>query len=82
MMEGDARQLHFLKSVLQSFSESTGLKVNYNKSMMLPINIPLEKFNHLANTFGCSKGTFPFTYLGLPLGMTKPKVEDFLPLVT
>jgi len=81
VMEGDARQLHFLKSVLQSFSESTSLKVNYNKSMMLPINIPLEKFNHFANTFGCSKGTFPFTYLGLPLGITKPRVEDFLPLV-
>jgi len=50
--------------------------------MMLPINIPPEKFNHLANTFGCSKGTFPFTYLGLPLGITKPRVEDFLPLIT
>jgi len=81
VMEGDAR-LHFLKSVLQSFSESTSLKVNYNKSMTLPINIPPEKFNHLANTFRCSKGTFPFTYLELPLGITKPRVEDFLPLIT
>jgi hypothetical protein len=35
----------------------------------------------LANTFGCSKGSFPFTHLGLPLGLTKPKVEDFLTLV-
>jgi hypothetical protein len=24
----------------------------------------------------------PFTYLGLPLGTTKPSVEDFLPLVS
>jgi hypothetical protein len=23
----------------------------------------------------------PFTYLGLPLGSTKPRMEDFLPLV-
>jgi len=48
---------------------------------MLPINISETKFDHLANTFGCSNGLFPFTYLGLPLGLTKPKVEDFLPLV-
>ena len=27
-------------------------------------------------------GTLPFTYLVLPLGLTKPKVIDFLPLVT
>jgi hypothetical protein len=35
----------------------------------------------LAGTFGCQIGTFPFTYLGLPMGTTKLKVEDFLPLV-
>ena len=72
-----------MKAILNTFAESTGLKVkvNYAKSMMVPINIDEEKFNHLAQTFGCSKGTLPFTYLGLPLGLTKTKVEDFLPLV-
>jgi len=30
----------------------------------------------------CKEGSLPFTYLGLPLGITKPKVEDFLPLVS
>ena len=74
--------MFFLKSILHSFSVSTGLKVNYNKSMMVPINISPEKFNHLASTFGCSKGSLPFTYLGLPLGITKPRVDDFLPLVS
>lgn len=43
IMEGDPRQLFFLKTILQNFSESTGLKVNYSKSMMLPINISGEK---------------------------------------
>lgn len=38
-MQGDARQLFFLKAILNSFAESTGLKVNYEKSMMVPINI-------------------------------------------
>jgi hypothetical protein len=36
----------------------------------------------LANTLGCSIGTMPFTYLGLPLGTTKTQVADFLPLVS
>jgi hypothetical protein len=26
-------------------------------------------------------GSFPFTYLGLPLGITKPLVRDFAPLI-
>jgi len=49
--------------------------------MMVPINLSEEKLDHLARTFGYDKGSFPFTYLVLPLGITKPKVEDFLPLV-
>jgi len=76
-MEGDARQLFFLKAMLNSFAESTGLKVNYNKSFMLPINISAERFEILANTFGCSKGSLPFTYLGLPLSLTRPTVADY-----
>ena len=43
---------------------------------MLPINVSPEKMEHLAQTFGCAIGTLPFTYLGLPMGTTKPKMED------
>jgi hypothetical protein len=81
-MEDCATQLFFLKGLLQAFADSTGLKVNYSKSMMIHVNKDLDRVNSLAQTFGCSVGSLPFTYLGLPLGTTKPKVEDFLPLVT
>jgi hypothetical protein len=50
--------------------------------MMVPINLSNEKLSHLAITFGCQTGSFPFTYLGLPLGLTRPKVDDFLPLIS
>jgi hypothetical protein len=36
---------------------------------------------HLASTMGCQVGTLPFTYLGLPLGTTRPSVEEFAPLL-
>jgi len=81
IMQADARQLIFLKALLNSFSESTGLKVNYRKSQMLPINVPLDRMECLANTFGCSVGTLPFTYLGLPMGTTKPCMEDLTPMM-
>jgi hypothetical protein len=82
IMEGCANQLFFLKTLLNSFTEVTGLKVNFQKSMMVPINLSQEKLNHLTRTFGCSTGSLPFTYLGLPLGLTKPKVEEFMPIVS
>ena len=82
IMQASAVQLHALKGLLQSFGTSTGLRVNYSKSMIVPINISDEKLDHLARTFSCQKGNLPFTYLGLPLGLQKPRVIDFSPLVS
>jgi hypothetical protein len=48
---------------------------------LLPINISDEKAIQMAGGFGYQVGTYPFTYLGLPMGTIKPKVEDFSPLV-
>lgn len=81
IMEGCSSQLTHLKALLHTYVESTGLRVNYSKSMMVPINMDENSCAILAQTLGCSVGSLPFTYLGLPLGLTKPKVEDFLPLV-
>ena len=75
-------QLATLKALLQSFSASTGLKVNYSKSIIVPINMDEHRAASLAQAFGCVIGSLPFTYLGLPLGLSKPKVIDCLPLVS
>jgi hypothetical protein len=39
---------------------------------MIPINVLHEDMVILAEEFGCQIGSMPFTYLGLPLGTTKP----------
>jgi hypothetical protein len=48
----------------------------------LSINLDVTKINQLAAMFGCQVGTFPFTYLGLPMGLTRSKVKEYLPLIT
>lgn len=80
-MQADARQLFTLKCLLRSFADSTGLQINFAKSSLVPINVSEEKASHFARTFGCVVGNLPFTYLGLPLGTTRPAVTDFLPLI-
>jgi hypothetical protein len=79
--EGDPKQLFFLKSLLNTFSMSTGLKVNFNKSMIVPINVTQDKLNILAGTLGCSIGSMPFTYLGLPLCISRPRLQEFMPMI-
>jgi hypothetical protein len=48
---------------------------------MIPLNMSQEQAAILSSTFGCQLGTLPFTYLGLPMGTTKPRVEDYMPLM-
>jgi hypothetical protein len=79
-MEACPRQLFALKALLSTYADCTGLKVNYAKSHIVPINVSQEKLNHLAATFQCQVGVLPFTYLGLPLSIYKPTVQECLPL--
>ena len=80
--EGYPRQLFFLKSLLNNFSLSTGLRVNFSKSMMVRVNVPTDKTTILAGTFGCSIGSLPFSYLGLPLCISRPRFQDFMPMIS
>jgi hypothetical protein len=41
-----------------------------------------EEMQQLANSFGCQVASLPFTYLGLPLGTAKPKIQHLTPIVT
>ena len=49
---------------------------------MLPINVDAQLAATLAADFDCQLATFPFAYLGLPLGTTRPKLADLTPIVT
>jgi hypothetical protein len=81
VMKACPRQLFVLKALLNTFANSTTLKVNYSKSNMIPINISMERLEHLAATFQCKARHFPFTYLRLSLGLRKPSAKDCFPLV-
>ena len=41
------------------------------------MNLLPAKAQQLAGVFGCKLETLPFTYLGLPMGTTKPRVDHF-----
>jgi hypothetical protein len=49
IMEGCPEQLLHLKSLLQTYDVSTGLEVNYSKSMMVPINITEQRYTFLSD---------------------------------
>jgi hypothetical protein len=71
-----------MKLVLEEFVVSTSLKVNFCKSFLVPINVAEDKWHILTNALGCQLASLPFTYLGLPLGTTRPSVQKSSPIMT
>ncbi|XP_039056623.1 uncharacterized protein LOC120199656 [Hibiscus syriacus] len=64
-------QIKNVKRVLRIFSIMTGLHLNLAKSKLLGINVEEEVLTEWALAVGCSVGSFPTDYLGLPLGAKK-----------
>jgi hypothetical protein len=71
-----------LKELLGSFSQATGLAINYSKSTLVPMNVPLHEIDHFVDVLGCAQGTFLQTYLGLPLSNEKLNLAAFSPLIS
>ena len=65
--EDDLEQLKFLSWILMWFEAMSGLKINLAKSEIIPIG-PVNNLVELATELGCNIGSFPTSYLGLPLG--------------
>ena len=65
--EADLDQLKFLSWILMWFEAMSGLKINLAKSEIIPIG-PVTNLAELASELGCKIGSFPTSYLGLPLG--------------
>jgi len=62
IMEANVSQVTYLKGLLDTFASSIGLRVNFHKSSMVPINVPEATLASLAAAFGCQTASMPFTY--------------------
>lgn len=81
LLKADQKEFFCVKALLKTFAQSTRLKINFHKSNVYPLNVAEDKIELLSSLLGCKVGTLPFTYLGLLMGTTRPKVIDFAPLV-
>jgi hypothetical protein len=80
MLPAELEQLQILKEVLGEYTAFTGLKVNYHKSSLIPINVSQLEAEALSAQIQCNIASMPFPYLGIPMGTTKPTIRDLSPL--
>jgi len=70
-----------MRAVLLLFEDVSGLKVNFNKSMLTDINISDSWLSEAALVIKCRRGSIPFIYLGLPIGGSPTKLCFWKPVV-
>jgi len=70
-----------LKALLLLFEVTSGLKVNFHKSMLVGVNIHDSWLAKAAFVLNYKLGRAPFLYLGLPIGGDPRKLKFWQPLI-
>lgn len=78
-VQGKKESILATKKILSAFEAVSGIKININKNSVLCMNMDHNKAKMCANWMNCNKGSFPFTYLSLPLSEKRLPKQYWIP---
>ncbi|GKV24110.1 hypothetical protein SLEP1_g33762 [Rubroshorea leprosula] len=70
-----------IKSIMRSFELLSGLKINFQKSQLMGINVEDGWVSKMAYILCCKEGILPFKYLGIPIGGNHRRISMWQPLL-
>ncbi|XP_071713246.1 uncharacterized protein [Rutidosis leptorrhynchoides] len=73
-------ELRHILLILEIFYRVSGLRLNVSKSHIFGIGVSDEEILTPANVTGARVGSFPTTYLGIPIGVSMNKIANWEPL--
>jgi hypothetical protein len=77
----DKNALRKLKVVLMLFEKISGMRLNFNKSEVIPMNLEEGEVHEISHILNYPVGALPFKYLGVSIHFEKLKIEDLQPVV-
>lgn len=80
-LDQDVQKAKNMKWVLTCFELMSGMRINFHKSEMIPLNLDKPQTNDMTTIFGCPVGTFPINYLGIPFHYQNLSRVDLQPMV-
>lgn len=75
----DISTLVSFKMIMRLYASISGLRINYKKSMFVPLNIQEGDREWIRSVLGCGQSNFPIQYLGMPLTIVKPTKAMYMP---
>jgi hypothetical protein len=82
MIQPDDLAIANLKFLLLYFENMSGLRINFHKSEVMVMGTSDLEKQRITNMLNCKQGSFPFTYLGLPISDHAITATDWGPLTT
>ncbi|XP_071688703.1 uncharacterized protein [Rutidosis leptorrhynchoides] len=79
--EWNPHNIRNLMKLLKCFEHTSGLNVNYQKSMLFGLGVEYHEIEAMAKCFKCKIGSLPFNYLGLPIGANMKKLCSWKPVI-
>ena len=73
----DTDVLSNYRCLLDCFSVMSGLKINFQKSTLIPLNCDEAWVESIKDTLGCSISSLLIKYLGIPLDANPRRVETW-----
>jgi hypothetical protein len=67
--------------MLMLFEKVSGMKINFNKSEFIPLNLDDDQTDEVAHVLCCPVGALPFKYLGIPIHFENLKRDDMQPVI-
>lgn len=81
IIKADPQAVANLKKILDDFSLATSLSINFQKTMIVPMNVDPQLAADMEATLGATTAAFPQKYLGLPLSPHKLPRLALQPLI-
>ena len=73
--DASEEQIRNLKAILICFEAVSGLKINFFRSELIGVRVGEAFLYKYADLFGCKVGSFPASYLELPLCLGSAKKD-------
>ena len=67
--------------ILDCFSLMSGLRINYEKTAIIPLNCAKDWVLQMKSELNCSVLSLPVKYLGIPLGANPKRLETWRPII-
>uniref|UniRef100_A0A453BSC1 Reverse transcriptase domain-containing protein n=2 Tax=Aegilops tauschii subsp. strangulata TaxID=200361 RepID=A0A453BSC1_AEGTS len=81
MVEGSESDISNLKFLLLCFQQMSGLRINFDKSEVMVLGYAQDERQSIADRLNCQLGSFPTTYLGIPISDSRLTVAELRPTV-